>query len=113
VTTVDISVKTRFTQAMIAQIAKAGTASAQYIGKWADEEYLWDELAALAWIDPSLITKEESLYMDIDISHAAGYGNTLVWTPGNQPGMGEQLVHVQTELDTEKFYRELIELLSR
>lgn len=113
VTTVDISVKTRLTQAMIAQIAKAGTASAQYIGKWADEEYLWDELAALAWIDPSIITKEESLYMDIDISHAAGYGNTLVWTPGNQPGMGEELVHVQMELDTEKFYRELIELLSR
>jgi purine nucleosidase len=113
VTTVDISVKTRFTQAMIAQIAKAGTPSAQYIGKWADEEYLWDELAALAWIDPSIITKEESLYMDIDISHAAGYGNTLVWAPGNQPGIGEQLVHVQTELDREKFYRELIELLSR
>jgi purine nucleosidase len=113
VTTVDISVKTRFTRAMIDQIARAGTPSAQYIGKWADEEYLWDELAALAWIDPTIITKEQSLYMDIDISHAAGYGNTLVWAPGNQPGMGEQLVHVQTELDAEKFYRELVELLSR
>jgi inosine-uridine nucleoside N-ribohydrolase len=113
VTTVDISVKTRFTKAMIDQIAKTNTASAQYIGRWADEEYLWDELAALAWIDPSIITKEESLYMDIDISHAAGYGNTLVWMPGSQPGMGEQLVHVQTELDRDKFYRELIELLSR
>jgi inosine-uridine nucleoside N-ribohydrolase len=113
VTTVDISVKTRFTKAMIDQIAKAGTPSAQYIGKWSDEEYLWDELATLAWIDPSIITKEESLYMDIDISHAAGYGNTLVWMPGNQPGLGEQLVHVQTELDLDRFNRELIELLSR
>lgn len=113
VTTVDISVKTRFTKAMIDQVAKAGTPSAQYIGKWADEEFLWDELAAMAWIDPSVISKEESLYMDIDISHGAGYGNTLVWMPGSQPGMGEQLVHVQTELDTDRFYRELIELLSR
>ena len=113
VTTVDISVKTRFTKAMIDQVAKASTPSAQYIAKWADEEYLWDELAALAWIDPGIITKEESLYMDIDISHGAGYGNTLVWTPGNQPGMGEELVHVQTELDADKFYRELIDLLSR
>jgi purine nucleosidase len=113
VTTVDISVKTRFTKAMIDQVAKAGTPSAQYIGKWSDEEYLWDELAALAWIDPSIITKEESLYMDIDISHAAGYGNTLVWMPGTQPRLGEQLVHVQTELDLERFNRELIELLSR
>src|SRR5579864_4715372 len=113
VTTVDISVKTRFTKAMIDQIAKAGTPSAQYVGRWADEEYLWDELAALAWIDPAIITKEESLYMDIDISHGASYGNTLVWMPGSQPGLGEQLVHVQTELELERFNRELIELLSR
>ncbi|MBZ5655622.1 MAG: nucleoside hydrolase [Acidobacteriia bacterium] len=112
VTTVDISVKTHITQAMIDQIAKAGTPAAQYIGKWADEEFLWDELAAAAWMDPSIITKEESVYMDIDISHGAGYGNTLVWLPGNQPGLGEQLVHVQTDLNLEKFNQMVIDLLS-
>jgi purine nucleosidase len=113
VTTVDISVKTHMTKAMIEQIAKAGTPAAQYIGKWADEEFLWDELAAVAWIDPSIITKEELLYMDMDISHGAGYGNTLVWLPGNQPGLGEQMVHVQTDLNLEKFNKEVINLFSR
>jgi purine nucleosidase len=113
VTTVDISVKTRLTKAMIAEIAKTGTPTAQYIGKWADEEYLWDELAAGAWLDPTIITKEEKLYMDIDISHTASYGNTLVWVEGDQPGMGEQLVHVQTDLDLDKFNRMVIDLLSR
>lgn len=113
VTTVDISVKTRMTKDMIEQIAKAGTPAAKYVGKWADEEYLWDELAAAAWMDPSIITREEELYMDIDISHTAGYGNTLVWTPGNQPGLGEQLVHVQTELDVEKLNKRVMDLLSR
>jgi len=113
VTTVDISVKTRFTKEMIAQVAKAGTPAARYVGKWADEEFLWDELAAAAWLDPSIITHEEKLYMDIDISHAAGYGNTLVWLPDRQPGLGEQLVHVQTDLNLEKFNRMVIELLSR
>jgi inosine-uridine nucleoside N-ribohydrolase len=113
VTTVDISVKTRLTQAMIDEIAKAGTPAAKYIGKWADEEYLWDELAAGAWLDPSIITKEETVYMDIDISHTAGYGNTLVWVPGNQPGLGERLVHVQTDLDLAKFNKMVISLLSR
>ncbi len=113
VTTVDISVKTKMTKEMIAQIAKAGTPAAKYIGQWSDEEYLWDELAVAAWLDPSLITKEEQLYMDIDISHTAGYGNTLVWTEGNQPGLGEQLVHVQTDLDLEKFNKTVIDLLSR
>ena len=113
VTTVDISVKTHMTKAMIDQIAKAGTPAAQYIGKWADEEFLWDELAAAAWMDPSIITKEESVYMDIDISHGAGYGNTLVWVPGNQPGLGEQIVHVQTDLDLDKFNKAVMDLLSR
>jgi purine nucleosidase len=113
VTTVDISVKTRFTKAMIDTIGKAGTPSAQYIAQYADEEYLWDELAALAWLEPGIITKEVQLYMDIDISHTAGYGNTLVWTEQQHPGLGEQLVHVQTELDGEKFNKLLIDLLSR
>lgn len=112
VTTVDISVKTRMTNEMIQKIAGMGTASAAYIGKYSDEEYLWDELAAVAWLDPGVITKEVTLYMDMDISHTAGYGNTLVWTEEDRPGMGEALVHVQTDLDNEKFTRELIQLLA-
>ena len=113
VTTVDISVKTRLTKAMIEQIAKANTPTAQYIGKYSDEEYMWDELAAAAWLDPSIITKEEELFMDIDISHGAGYGNTLVWEPGSQPGLGEQLTHVQIDLNLEKFYTMFADLMTR
>ena len=59
------------------------------------------------------IVSLKSLYMDIDISHTAGYGNTLVWTEAQHPGLGEQLVHVQTDLDLEKFNKLLIDLLSR
>jgi len=113
VTTVDISVKTRMTRDMIATIGKSQSAAAQYIAKYADEEYMWDELAAAAWLDPSLITKQDSLYMDIDYSHGAGYGNTLVWNEGSQPGLGEQLVHVQQDLNLEKFNKMFIELMTR
>jgi len=63
-------------------------------------------------LDASVITKEVSLYMDMDISHTAGYGNTLVWTEEDRPGMGEALVHVQTDLDNEKFVQILIGLLA-
>jgi hypothetical protein len=51
--------------------------------------------------------------MDIDISHTAGYGNTLVWTEGNQPGLGEQKVHVQEDLNLDKFNQMVIGLFSR
>ena len=113
ITTVDISIKTRLRQPMIDEIGKAQTAAAQYIAKWADEEFMWDELAAAAWLDPSIITKQEQLYMDINIDHGPGYGDTLVWAPGNQPGLGEQLVNIQTDLNTEQFYRMFIDLMTR
>jgi hypothetical protein len=51
--------------------------------------------------------------MDMDISHTAGYGNTLVWMPGAQPGLGEQQVIVQQDLNLEKFYKMLVELFTR
>ncbi len=43
----------------------------------------------------------------------ASYGNTLSWAPGQQPGVGEQLVEVQQDLDKEKFYKEYVGLLTR
>ena len=51
--------------------------------------------------------------MDMDYSHGAGYGNTLVWMPGSRPGLGEQLVHVSLELNLEKFDKMFIELMTR
>lgn len=113
ITTVDISVKTRMTRALIAEIAKSPSAASQYIAKYADEEYMWDELAAASWLDPSVITKEIQLYMDIDITHAAGYGNVLVWKPGDQPGLGEQLVHLPVDLDKPKFEKMFEDLMAR
>jgi purine nucleosidase len=112
-TTVDISVKTRMEKSLIAEVAKSHTPGAQYVAKYADANYLWDELAAVAWLDPSFITKWQKLYVDVDTDHGASYGDTLAWAPGQQPEMGEQLVEVQKELDKEKFYKEYVELLSR
>lgn len=52
------------------------------------------------------------VYMDVNIDHGAGYGDTLTWLPGMQPGLGEQLVTVQVDLDRERFHRMVVELLS-
>ncbi len=111
-TTVDISVKTFMDKGLIAQIAKSARPSAQYAARYAEAGYLWDELAALAWLDPSLITKWVALYVDVNVDRGAGYGDTLVWVPGQQPGFGERLVEVQKDLDKAKFYREFVDLLT-
>jgi purine nucleosidase len=112
-TTVDISVKTRMEKSLIAQVAKSTTPAAQYVAKYAEANYLWDELAAAAWLDPSIITEWEKFYIDVEIDHGPSYGDTLSWVPGKQPEMGEALVEVQKELNKEKFYKFYVDLLTR
>jgi inosine-uridine nucleoside N-ribohydrolase len=112
-TTVDISVKTRMEKELIDEVRKSATPAAQYVAKYAQRNFLWDELAAVAWLDPAIITKWKKLYVDVDADHGANYGNTLVWAVGNQPGLGEVLVEVQDDLDKQRFYKEFVELLTR
>ncbi|MGH9600736.1 MAG: nucleoside hydrolase, partial [Terracidiphilus sp.] len=66
-TTVDVSIKAPFTKAMLDEISKSHTPAARYIAAWSQHRgYMWDELAACAWLDPKIITKEKLLYMDVD-----------------------------------------------
>jgi len=112
VTTVDISVKVRTTKAYIAEIAKIQTPTAQYVGKYGDEEFMWDELAVAGWLDPSIITRQSKYFMDIDISHTANYGSVLLWDEHDHPGLGEQQVNVPEELDKEKFLKMFVDLMA-
>ena len=114
VTTVDVSVKAPFTQKMLDEISKSQSPTARYIAAWSqDRYYLWDELAACAWLDPSIITKEKQLYMDIDLSHGLSYGDTLTWTEQLKPATGVRLVHAQVDLDLPRFQKMFVDLMSR
>jgi inosine-uridine nucleoside N-ribohydrolase len=115
-TTVDISVKTRMTQELLDRV-KAGTSpAARYVGTYSrlfgKYNYLWDELAAAAWLDPSLITAKETRYLDVDLNRGAGYGNTLSWREQDKPQTAGPPVEVQVDLETEKFYKLFVELLT-
>jgi purine nucleosidase len=115
-TPVDISVKTRMTSELINRIKAGKTPSAQYIGKYSrlygEYNYLWDELAAAAWLDPTLITKKETRFLDVDLSRGAGYGNMLTWTDRDKPKVDVQPAEIQVDLDTERFYKMFVDLLT-
>jgi inosine-uridine nucleoside N-ribohydrolase len=112
VTTVDISLKALFTQEMIDAIAKSSSPAAQYIAKFSQERYyMWDELAACAWLDPSIITKEKVVYMDVNIDHGPTYGDTLTWTEKLKPAENVQLAHAQLDVDLPKFTKMFEELM--
>jgi inosine-uridine nucleoside N-ribohydrolase len=115
-TTVDISVKTRMTQELINRVKAGNSPAATYVGKYSrlygQYNYLWDELTAAAWLDPSLITVKESRYLDVDLSRGAGYGNTMSWNEKDKPVLAGQPAEVQVDLDTEEFYRMFVDLLT-
>jgi purine nucleosidase len=115
-TPVDISVKTRMTPELINRIKASDTPAARYVGTYArlhgEYNYLWDELAAAAWLDPGLITAKEIRYMDINLDRGFSYGDTLTWTDRDKPKVELQPVEVQDDLDTEKFYKMFVDLLT-
>jgi purine nucleosidase len=115
-TPVDISVKTRMTADLIDRIKAGSSPAAQYIGKYSrlfgEYDYLWDELAAVAWLDPSVITTKETRFLDVDLSRDAGYGNMLTWTNQDKPKIDVRPVEIQVDLDTGKFYKMFVDLLT-
>jgi purine nucleosidase len=115
-TPVDISIKTRLTPAMIKQIEPAGTPLARYLARFYQTgqggDYMWDELAAAAWIDPTLITKRETRYMSVDLDRGTGYGNTLTWAENEKLRIGTSPVEIQFDLDHEKFDRMFVGLMT-
>ena len=114
VTTVDVSIKAPFTQAMLNEISKSRSPAARYIAAWSqDRYYMWDEFAACAWLDPSLVTKERATYMDVDLHRGPTYGDTLTWTEELKPATNVRLVHAQVDLDLPKFQKMFVELMSK
>jgi len=115
-TPTDISVKTHMTAAMAKQIEDAGTPLARYISKFVmltpGADIMWDELAAAAWIDPGIITRTDTRFMSVDTDHGAAYGNTLTWNLKEKLTPAVQPVEIQFDLDTEKFYRMFVSLMT-
>ena len=115
-TTVDISIKTRMTTHLLDRIKASNAATAQYVTKYARQpgqySYLWDELAAAAWLDPSIITKAERRFMDVNLGRGYSYGDTVTWGEESKPQIDMHTMEIQVDLDTDKFYKMFVELLS-
>ncbi len=116
-TDADISLKTRFTPEILRQIAQSSSPAAQYIARYSHRFYYqWDELAAAAWLDPAIITRETTLYVDVDTAPGPHYGDTLTWTAANKPTLDGsegpmQPVHVQQDLDLRRFEDLFVKLM--
>ena len=104
ITPIDISVKTTVNPAVKAAIAKADTPVAKYLTAYAVESFMWDELSAAAMIDPSIVTRQKEMYVDIDVDHGPSYGETLFWDTKAEVPPWQQKATVQFDVDTKKLY---------
>ncbi|MES1954983.1 nucleoside hydrolase [Salinisphaera hydrothermalis] len=111
-TPVDISLQSWYSDRMQSAIAKSHSPAAQYLAAYDNERYyMWDEIAALAWLHPDLVKKTRTLYLDADLSHGPSYGNTLAWTKQSKPETAGPAVTVQMKLDRKAFDRAFIDLM--
>jgi purine nucleosidase len=111
-TPVDISIKTRLNAATVKRIEATGTDLSRYLARFWQTNYMWDELAAAAWLDPTLITKRQAMYMSVDLDRGAGYGDTLIWRNIGERGFEAPPIQVQMDVDTAKLYDLFVALMS-
>jgi inosine-uridine nucleoside N-ribohydrolase len=116
-TTIDVSLKTRTEPEVLDGLAKAHSAAAQWVTRYTTRpvfpNYLWDELAVAAWMDPTLIRGERVVYMDVATDHGAAYGDTLVYTDADKPSLVPSQVHAITDVDLPRLQGMIVERLSR
>jgi inosine-uridine nucleoside N-ribohydrolase len=115
-TTIDASLKTRLAPEVLDGLAGSKAAAAQYVLQYVRKpltiNYLWDELAAAAWLDPSVVTAERTVYMDVNTDHGPNYGDTLTWSENAKPALPLNKVHAQMDVDLPKLQQMLIHLLT-
>jgi purine nucleosidase len=115
-TTIDVSLKTRPDPEVLDGLAKAHSPAAEYVTKYTHRpvmiNYLWDELAAAAWLDPTLITGERYVYMDVNTERGPNYGDTLTWAEEYKPALPLNKVHAQMNVDLPRLQKYLVDLLA-
>jgi len=111
---VDPSTATQLSETLKARLADgAAPALAEKITSLEPGFPLWDEIAAGVWLDPTIATETTLLYVDFDTEFGPGYGNTLSWSEGYQPGLGEQLAEVVLAVDPDALYALMDRLFER
>ncbi len=124
ITPVDISVKTRHSDELVARIAESPNPLAKYIERfhvpvpdtdsdWVPGIFMWDEVSVAGLLDPAIITEQREIYVDVDIDHGINYGNTLAWEERQGERPGPRKMWVQFDLDLDRFYDLYAELMMR
>lgn len=108
---VDPTTRTLWKPEYIKQVATGKAPFDAYLGQFGQTFPMWDELAVAVWLDPAIITKSQVLKIDVSSTFGPNYGDSLSWSEGEAPGLGEQPAQVVFAVDVQKFERMALDLL--
>ena len=108
---IDPTTRTFFKPEYIKAVATGKAPFDAYLGQFGQSFPMWDELAVGVWLDPSIVTKAKDLRVDVSATFGPNYGDSLSWSQGEAPGLGEQSALVVFEVDVPKFERMALDLL--
>jgi purine nucleosidase len=110
---IDPTTRTFFKPEFFRQLRSGRAPFDGYLAEFGQPYPMWDELAVAVWLDPTLVTRSATLLVDVDTSFTAGYGDTLSWSVGSGPGLGERAALVVQDVDVPRFEHMTLDLLSR
>ena len=108
---VDPTTRTLWKPDYIKQVATGKAPFDAYLGQFGQTFPMWDELAVAVWLDPAIITKSQVLKIDVSTTFGPNYGDSLSWSEGEAPDLGEQPAQVVFAVDVPKFERMALDLL--
>lgn len=111
---VDPSTGTQWTREFLDGLEPTGTPLTDLFQTGLAPGYpMWDEIAAMVWLNPDIVTKEDRLWVDFETSQTATYGDTLSWTEPYRPHLGEQAQRVILSVDRAKMEAAMAALYKR
>ena len=120
VTPLNICWQAPFTQEVARAAAEGDSPIARYFADTYVEDHwapvtslMYDQIAVLSLLEPGVVKRSETLWLDVEIDHGPSYGTTLSWDDSVDPPPGTRQVEVLFDLDYPRFVEHFVRLMAR
>lgn len=119
VTPLNICRQAPFTPDVAQTVARGESPIARYFhdtfiaDHWAPvTSLMYDQIAVMSLLEPDVVSRSETLWLDVEIDHGASYGTTLYWNESLQPAPGVRRVEVLFDLDYPLFVEHFVSIMT-
>jgi inosine-uridine nucleoside N-ribohydrolase len=74
---------------------------------------MYDQIAVLALLEPSVVRRSKEVLIDVEVDHGAFYGATLTWASDKRAPEGVRKARVLLDLDAPRFLEAFSDLMKK